>query len=256
MTEWLLKSIKFLVLFARSSAFQLWLVFTVIPSALVVILLSWAGLKGERIYWLASFWLKAAIAAARLLAGVNYRVLGYQHLPVEKQKGVVLLVKHQSTYETFLMPAIMPHPLAYVFKKELLSIPFFGWAIAQLDMVHIDRDQKTKAFHRVVEQGRVLLDKGIWVIMFPEGTRIKRGQSGTYKSGGARLAIETSVDVIPIAVASAKCWPRKSFLIYPGTVEVSIGPPISSEGVSPQVLSQAVEDWIECEMRRIDAQAY
>jgi 1-acyl-sn-glycerol-3-phosphate acyltransferase len=95
-----------------------------------------------------------------------------------------LLVKHQSTWETFVMPALMPHPLAYVFKKELLSVPFFGWAMAHMDMIHIDRGQQSKAFAKVVTQGKRLMGEGVWVIMFPEGTRIPRGQVGTYKTGG------------------------------------------------------------------------
>ena len=110
------------------------------------------------------------------------------------------------------MPAIMPHPLAYVFKRELLSIPFFGWAMGRLDMIHIDRSQRTQAFSKVVTQGKALLDQGIWVIMFPEGTRIERGQVGTYKTGGTRLAIETGAPVIPIAVTSGRCWPRRAFV--------------------------------------------
>ena len=94
----------------------------------------------------------------------------------------------------------MPHPLAYVFKRELLYIPFFGWAIGRLDMIHIDRSQRAQAFNKVVGQGKRLLAQGIWVIMFPEGTRIPRGQAGTYKSGGTRLAVATGAPVIPIAV--------------------------------------------------------
>jgi 1-acyl-sn-glycerol-3-phosphate acyltransferase len=165
-------------------------------------------------------------------------------------------VKHQSTYETFLMPVIMPKDLAYVFKRELLYVPFFGWAIGQLDMIHIDRKLKSQAFQKVVQQGKDLLDKGIWVIMFPEGTRIERGQSGNYKSGGTRLAIETGVPVIPIAVNSAVCWPRKAFIKRPGTVTVSIGQAIPSHGRQPDELMADVESWIENEMRVLDPAAY
>ena len=154
------------------------------------------------------------------------------------------------------MPAIMPHPLAYVFKRELLHVPFFGWAIGRLDMIHIDRSQRAKAFAKVVEQGKDLLAKGVWVIMFPEGTRIPRGQQGQYKSGGARLGVATGAPVIPIAVTSAKCWPRKAFIKRPGVVDVSIGAPISSAGRDPEDLSREVEQWIEAEMRRLDPEAY
>ena len=123
-------------------------------------------------------------------------------------------------------------------------------------MVHIDRKLKSQAFNRVVQQGRELLAKGIWVIMFPEGTRIDRGQAGKYKSGGARLAIETGVPVVPVAVNSAVCWPRKAFVKYPGCVTVSIGPMIPSIGREPDELIREVEHWIEGEMHRLDPLAY
>jgi 1-acyl-sn-glycerol-3-phosphate acyltransferase len=154
------------------------------------------------------------------------------------------------------MPAIMPHALAYVFKRELLYVPFFGWAIGLLDMIHIDRSQRAKAFGKVVEQGKKLLAKGTWVIMFPEGTRIPRGERGSYKSGGARLAIATGAPVIPIAVTSAKCWPRKAFIKFPGVVDVSIGAPIDSVGRDADELTREVEHWIESEMHRLDPEAY
>ena len=128
--------------------------------------------------------------------------------------------------------------------------------MARLDMIHIDRSQRTRAFNKVVAQGRALLAQGIWIIMFPEGTRIPRGQQGIYKTGGTRLACETGVPVIPIAVTSAKVWPRKAFVKHPGVVDVSIGPAISSVGRKPDELMREVEAWIETEMRRLDPEAY
>ena len=154
------------------------------------------------------------------------------------------------------MPTLMPHPLAYVFKKELLRVPFFGWAMGRMDMIHIDRSKRNEAFSKVVQQGRRLMGQGVWVIMFPEGTRIARGQQGVYKSGGTRLAIETGAPVIPVAVTSAKCWPRMAFIKRPGVVDISIGKPISSVGRKPDELMREVQAWIEAEMRRLDPEAY
>ena len=128
-----------------------------------------------------------------------------------------------------MLPSLMPHPLAFVFKKELMYVPFFGWAMSRLDMIHIDRSQRSQAFNKVVSQGQELLARGVWIIMFPEGTRIPRGEKGLYKAGGTRLAIETGAPVFPIAVNSARVWPRKAFIKYPGLVDVSIGPAIASE---------------------------
>jgi 1-acyl-sn-glycerol-3-phosphate acyltransferase len=135
-------------------------------------------------------------------------------------------------------------------------VPFFGWAMGRLDMIHIDRSKRAEAWNKVAAQGKRLAAEGIWVIMFPEGTRIDRGQKGVYKSGASRLAIATGVPIVPIAASSAKCWPRKSFLLRPGLVDVSIGPPISSAGREPEELMREVEGWIEAEMRRIDPEAY
>src|SRR3954452_24553403 len=208
-------------------------------------------------WWMAVRWLRWAVGRIGLgILGIQVRVSGYDNLPLGERSPAILLVKHQSTLETFLIPTLMPHPLAYVFKRELIYIPFFGWAMGRMDMIHIDRRLRAQAFNKVVEQGKRLLAQGIWVIMFPEGTRIPRGERGTYKSGGARLAVATGAPVIPIAVNSAKCWPRKAFIKRPGVVDVSIGPAIPSVGREPDELMREVEAWIEGEMRRLDPDAY
>ena len=239
----------------RSILHLLWMLVTVVPWAIYMIVGSiWK--RGVPLYHDAQTWLKMAMYGLRAICGVQWRVTGYENLPDGARSPAILLVKHQSTLETFLMPVLMPHPLAYVFKKELLYVPFFGWAMARMDMIHIDRSQRTQAFSKVVEQGKQLLAQGIWIIMFPEGTRIPRGKKGTYKHGGTRLAVETGAPVIPIAVTSAKCWPRKAIVKRPGIVDVSIGQPISSVGRDPDDLMREVEAWIESEMRRLDPEAY
>ena len=240
----------------RSTLHMAFMFVTVIPYTLLILLARVLGAKGNVRYAFAQKWLTLSIDAARVLMGIRYQVQGQENLPVGETSPAILLVKHQSTYETFLMPAIMPHPLAYVFKKELLYVPFFGWSIGSLDMIHIDRSQRAKAFAKVVEQGQALLDRGVWVIMFPEGTRIPRGERGSYKTGGTRLAIATGAPVIPIAVTSAKCWPRKAFIKTPGVVDVSIGKPIPSVGRDAEELMREVETWIEAEMHRLDPEAY
>jgi 1-acyl-sn-glycerol-3-phosphate acyltransferase len=240
----------------RSWVHLLWMGVTVVPYAFALLGASVLSANGEAPYRIAQAWLRLSIHSARLLLGIEYRVQGLENLPQGREEGAVLLVKHQSTYETFLMPVIMPHPLAYVFKKELLYVPFFGWAIGRLDMIHIDRSQRARAFAKVVSQGRELLAKGVWVIMFPEGTRIPRGEAGSYKSGGARLAVATATPIYPIAVTSAKCWPRRALIKRPGVVDVSIGPAISTEGRDAEALTREVEAWIENEMRRLDPEAY
>jgi 1-acyl-sn-glycerol-3-phosphate acyltransferase len=245
-----------LVAALRSAVFVLWMTVTVIPWA-VLCLLSSLFIRGDRLYWLTMMWLRFAIGGARVICGVNYRIVGLDKLRHADRSGpIVLLPKHQSTWETFAFPSLMPRPLCYVFKRELIYIPFFGWAMARLDMIHIDRSKRAEAWNRVAEQGRRHMAHGNWVIMFPEGTRIPRGQQGQYKAGGTRLAVATGASVLPIAVNSAKCWPRKSLVLRPGVIDISIGPTLSSNGRQPDELMREVEDWIETEMRRIDPEAY
>ena len=246
-----------LVAALRSVLFMLWMLVTVVPIATAVVIAS-LFIKGTPLYWMCIFWLRLAIWGARVICGVRHRVTGMHYLPTaaEGKSAVLLASKHQSTWETFAYPVLMPHPLCYVFKKELLLIPFFGWAIGKLDMVHIDRSKRTEAWTKVAEQGRRYMAQGNWVIMFPEGTRSARGQQGQYKAGASRLAIETGTPIVPIAVASARCWPRKSFLLRPGVIDISIGRPIAVEGRRPDELMAEVEAWIEAEMRRIDPEAY
>lgn len=239
----------------RAILHTLFMAVTVVPWALAVLIAA-PFLNSTQIYWMCAGWLKLAVNSGTLILGIRNEIIGYENLPVGSTAPAVLLLKHQSTWETFCMPALMPHPLAYVFKKELLYVPFFGWAMGRMDMIHIDRSKRAQAFNKVVEQGQRLLNQGTWVIMFPEGTRIPRGQKGQYKSGGTRLAVETGAPVIPIAVTSAKCWPRKAFIKKPGTVEFSIGKPIPSQGREPDELMREVEAWIEAEMRRLDPDAY
>jgi 1-acyl-sn-glycerol-3-phosphate acyltransferase len=240
----------------RSVIHALWALVTVIPWGIYMVTASlWSD--GTQMWWMAVRWLRWIVGRVGLaILGIEIRVTGYENLPLGAKSPAILLAKHQSTLETFLIPTLMPHPLAYVFKRELIYVPFFGWAMGRMDMIHIDRRLRAQAFNRVVAQGKRLLAQGVWIIIFPEGTRIARGQKGQYKHGGTRLAVETGAPVVPIAVTSGKVWPRKAFVKRPGVVDVSIGKPIPSGGRDPDELMREVENWIESEMRRLDPEAY
>ena len=239
----------------RSILHMAWLLITVIPWGLTLVVIS-VWVRRTPLWWFAVNWFRLVIWGSRVILGIQVRVTGLEHLPQGATSPAILLSKHQSTLETLLLPTLMPHPLAFVFKRELLRIPFFGWSMARLDMIHIDRESRAAAMKHVIEQGKRMLAQGTWVIMFPEGTRIPRGEKGTYQTAGTRLAVEAGAPVIPIAVSSGKCWPRQGFTKYAGTVDVSIGPPIASVGREPKELMREVEAWIEAEMRRIDPEAY
>jgi 1-acyl-sn-glycerol-3-phosphate acyltransferase len=212
-----------------------------------------APLPYNKRYFVTSRWNVFIVWCAKWICGINYQFKGYENFP---DSPAIILSKHQSAWETIFLLANLPRPLVFVFKKEILYIPFFGWGIALLRMIPIDRKQGKNAFKSVVAHGKRRLKDGQWIIMFPEGTRIPVGQAGKYKSGGTRLAIETGAVVVPIALNSGECWPKNSFIKKPGTVTVSVGKPISSEGKTPDELMEQVEQWIESEMRVISPHAY
>jgi len=236
----------------RSILFFIFLIVWTIPYAIACIL-SFPILSRVKRYWFAAGWCKVVIRVGSMLCGMRYRVIGWENLP---DRPAILLSKHQSAWETVALPALMPRPLCFVFKRELLYVPFFGWALGLLSMIHINRSKGTDAFQSVVAQGRERLAEGSWIIMFPEGTRTKTGSRNKYKSGGARLAATTGAPVVPIAHNAGRVWPRNSFKKYPGEVIVSIGPLIETEGRTAEAVNADVAEWIEREMIRIDPDAY
>lgn len=204
-------------------------------------------------FHLATCWNRSVIWLAKTICGIQYQVTGYENLPDEP---VILLSKHQSAWETIFLLYAMRRPVVFVMKKELLHIPFFGWTLSLLRMIPIDRSHGTKAFRKVIDKGRERLKQGLWITIFPEGTRTAVGERIKYKNSGTRLAIETQTRVVPVALNSGECWPRNSFIKKPGTITVSIGPIISPEGKSPESMMSEVETWIESEMCRISPHLY
>ncbi len=181
------------------------------------------------------------------LVGLRYQVEGEENIP---QGAFILMSKHQSTWETYAFQKIFP-PLVWVLKKELLRVPFFGWGLALLEPIAIDRKAKKQAMTQVIEQGIERLKTGKVVVIFPEGTRIPAGQKGRYKLGGARLAVESGYPIVPVAHNAGEYWPRRGLLKKPGVIKVVIGKPIDPAGKSAEELIREVEDFIEGQMQRI-----
>jgi len=235
----------------RSGLYLLVLTVTVIPWALVVLAAYVTPLATR--YRLCTMWTRFAIVAARRICGITWKVEGWDNLP---DAPAILLPKHQSTWETFWLPSFLPHPLTFVYKRELHLVPFFGWAMASLHMINIDRSRGQDAFEQVVKQGTEHLRDGWWIVIFPEGTRTAPGSTRRYKTGGARLAVRTGAPVVPIAVNSGEVWPRRAFLKVPGEITISIGAPIPTEGETVERVASLVESWIETEMRRLAPHRY
>jgi 1-acyl-sn-glycerol-3-phosphate acyltransferase len=235
----------------RSAIYLAYLVLTVIPYAIAV--LCWSWLPQTQRYWLTIGWPRLAIWGARWICGLRWRVEGWDNLP---DGPAILLSKHQSTWETLWLPSMMPRKLSFVYKRELHWVPFFGWAFATLGMINIDRSKGHSAFEQVVEQGITHLADGWWIVIFPEGTRTPPGSNRHYKTGGMRLAVRTGTPVVPIALNSGECWPRKAFLKTPGEITVSIGSPIPTQGRTDRDVGALVESWIETEMRRLAPHRY
>jgi 1-acyl-sn-glycerol-3-phosphate acyltransferase len=238
-------------LFLRSLLF--FFLMTVLTVVWSMACLLFAPFPYARRYYLTARWNVIVVWMAKVICGIRYEVKGFENFP---DAPAVVLSKHQSAWETIFLLQMTPRPLAFVFKKSLTYIPFFGWGIALLRMIPIDRSKGRDAFAQVVVQGRKRLADGQWIIMFPEGTRIPVGQTGKYKNGGTRLAVETNTVVVPIAHNAGECWPKNSFIKKPGLITVSIGQPISPEGLDSSELMAKVENWIESEMRVISPHVY
>jgi 1-acyl-sn-glycerol-3-phosphate acyltransferase len=199
-------------------------------------------------YRIIRYWTRFVLWALKLICGIDFRVTGTEHLP---PGPCVVLSKHQSAWETMAFQLIFP-PQVYVIKRELLWIPFFGWGLAMCSPIAIDRGAGPRAARQMLAQGKDRIARGFWVIVYPEGTRVAPGTRGNYQSSGSAIAIHAGAPVVPVAHNAGRCWRRNAFLKYPGTVTVSIGPPLDSRGRKADALTREVETWIEAEMQRID----
>lgn len=239
------------MLWIRAALYQTFLTVTVIPYAIACVL--WSPLPLHWRYRLTAGWPRMAVWGARVILGIRWQVIGTHNLP---DGPGIILSKHQSAWETLFFPAHMPREVCYVYKKELHMVPFFGWGLALLRMIPIDRSKGRDAFEQVLQLGQKRIDEGRWPILFPEGTRVPVGTAGRYKLGGARLAVHTGAPVIPVAHNAGELWPRRAFIKRSGTVTVSIGPLIDPAGLTAEEVNNKVRDWIETEMRKLNPERY
>lgn len=235
------------MLFLRSSLFFLGQVITAPIFTLIAFLALPLNPVTRNV--LISGWARSMIWWLRITCNIRHEVTGLENLP---ESPSIILSKHQSAWETLAFQAIFPTQV-YVLKRELLWIPIFGWGLAMSSPIAIDRSAGREALKKLVSNGAARLKKGLWVVIFPEGTRKAPGEKGKYQIGGAWLATHTQTQVVPVAHNAGRYWAKNSFIKKPGLIKLHIGKPIQSAGLKADALNQQVEQWIESEMAVLDA---
>lgn len=197
--------------------------------------------------YLISGWARSMICWLRITCNITHKINGLENMPSTPS---IILSKHQSAWETLAFQAIFPEQ-SYVMKRELLWIPIFGWGLAMSSPIAIDRSAGREALKKLVEIGKDRLNKGLWVVIFPEGTRKSPGEHGKYHIGGAWLATHTQTQIVPVAHNAGKFWAKNSFIKKPGVIQLHIGPPIQTAGLKADAANQLTEAWIEAEMIKL-----
>ena len=223
----------------RSALFALALLLVTPPYAIVALLT--CPLPRRVRYRIISGWSRLVVLMARALCGIRWRVEGGERLP---RTPAVILSKHQSAWETMAFQLIFPAQ-SYLLKRELLWIPFFGWGLALMSPIAIDRSRGLAALRQLVRRGKERLAQGFWVVVFPEGTRVAPGERRKYQVGGALLAEHSGAPVVPVAHNAGLLWRRNAFIKHPGTITVRIGPTIDSAGRDAATINALAEQWIE-----------
>ena len=195
-----------------------------------------------------SLWAKAMLLWLKFTCNLSFTVLGTENIP---RSPCIIFSKHQSAWETLALQKIFP-PQVWVLKRELLWLPFFGWGLAMTSPIAINRRAGRRSLDQILSQGIDRIKKGFFVVIFPEGTRSKPLESGKYHIGGAWLATQSKLDVIPVAHNAGFYWSKNSFIKEPGVIKVIIGKPIKSEGLKADQLIGVAKKWIEETMLKIN----
>ncbi|WP_051940600.1 lysophospholipid acyltransferase family protein [Stenoxybacter acetivorans] len=233
------------MLLIRNLLYWLFLsVFTVVWMPIVVL----SMLIPRGVNYTTTFWAVSLLWMLEYIIGLKYRVIGREHIPAEPS---IICCKHQSGWETLAIQKFFPLQV-FVAKKELFWIPFFGWGLKLAGTIGIDRGNPKSASQQIMAQGNKRKTQGLWISIFPEGTRIKPGFRGRYKHGAARMAQLLKMNLVPVALNSGEFWPKNSFFKYPGEITVVIGETINYQAAAtPEELTKLCETWIENEQTKI-----
>lgn len=227
------------MLFLRSLLFYIGQVISIlIFSPLGVIIFP---LKFETRYYLITRWTVFNLWWLKICCNIRYKVEGKENIP---DNACIVMCNHQSAFETLALQLIFV-PQVWILKRELLKIPIYGWGLASMQPIAIDRGSAIKSFRQIVEQGRERLKQNLWVIIFPEGTRVAPGEKGKYLPGGGLLAEKSGANIIPVAHNAGYLWPRNSIIKKPGLITIVIGPAIDTQNKNAKQITSDVETWIE-----------
>ena len=219
----------------------------------VLLLLAGSFISYDRRCKVARSWSRVVLFFLKAICGLDHRIRGIENLP---DGAAIAMVKHQSAWETIALRSILPLQQIWVLKQELLHIPLFGSALALFEPIAIDRSAGRSAIKQLIREGERWLDRGRWVIVFPEGTRVAPGDRRKYGVGGALLAERTGYPVVPIAHNAGVFWARRSLKKYPGRIDVMVGPQIATKGRSASEINQDVENWIESVVEKLPMTRY
>ncbi len=198
-------------------------------------------LNFKKRYYLITRWAVFNLWWLKICCNVRYEITGIDNVP---EKPCIVMCKHQSAFETLALQQIFI-PQVWILKKELLQIPIYGWGLASMQPIAINRDSAIKSFKQIADQGYERLKKGYWVIIFPEGTRVAPNEKKKYLPGGGMLAEKSGSQVVPVAHNAGRLWPRNSMIKKPGLITIKIGPAIKSKNKSAKEITKEVENWIE-----------
>jgi len=234
--------------YIRSALFSLGFLGVLILVTPVILLLALLR-QPYKAYWLIITWAGFCIWWLRVTCNIRYEITGLENIPDEP---LIVFSKHQSTWETLFLHVLTKRHQAWVLKRELMWVPFFGWSMASVRPIPIDRGSGRKALKKIVDLGKQYLAEGSWVMIFPEGTRTAVGETKPFAIGGAMLAAASKYPVLPVAHNAGGCWPRKGFLKYSGTIKVVIGKPIDTTDLSAKQINEVTESWMKETMASIE----
>lgn len=231
--------------FLRSVLFTSLLFVDTLLYGVVVLALSW--LPTHQLYGVARSWSLTNLWLLEKLCGLKFTVQGRHNIPAGAH---VAMWKHSSTWETIAQASIFP-PQSWVLKRELMWIPLLGWAVHCLKPIAINRGAGASAVSQVLQQGQRRLSEGLWILIFPEGTRVAPGEIRRYGVSGSLLALKAGCQIVPVAHNAGAYWPRRGWLKRPGTIRVSIGPAINPAGRDAREVNEEVRAWIEGELAEL-----